>query len=338
MSDWSFQDPVWLWALLLLPTIALIRNRRRVPVLVVPFAAEWHRPTPTAHASWPAGLCYLGVAALIVAMARPQAIEQSRETNQQGYDIVLAIDLSGSMHAEDYERGGVAINRLQAVKPVLEAFISRRPTDRIGLVVFAGRAYTMAPLTFDHDWLQRQTDRLQIGLLEDGTAIGDGLGVALSRLEQADRDEATSEGAFVVLLTDGANNRGALDPRDAATIAKERGITVYTIGAGREGIVPIPVFDQEGNIRGRRQIYSDLDEVLLREMADLTGGRYFRAADSDTIEDAFRQIDRSRKIEFQARSYVVTAELFPVPAATGLALITLAVLGVGIRLRREVLA
>ncbi|RME70035.1 MAG: VWA domain-containing protein [Verrucomicrobia bacterium] len=339
MSDWTLHNPHWLWALLLLPLIAFLRNRRRVPVLVVPFAAEWHRPATVAHASWPATVAYFGIALLIVAMARPQAVEQTREDNQKGYDIVLAIDLSGSMLAEDYEREGRPINRLQAVKPVLEAFINRRPTDRIGLVVFAGRAYTMAPLTFDHDWLRRQTARLQVGLLEDGTAIGDGLGVALSRLEQARRNRPEgNEGAFVVLLTDGANNAGALDPREATRIAEQRGVTVYTIGAGREGVVPIPVFDAEGNIRGRRQILSDLDEPLLREIAERTGGRYFRAADSDTIAEAFAAIDQARKVEFKARSYVVTAEWFAWPAAAGLVLLALTAGGTLLRLRREVFA
>src|ERR1043165_8174763 len=156
---------------------------------------------------------------------------------------MLAVDLSTSMRAEDYEKGGERINRLQAIKPVIQAFIDNRPTDRIGIVLFSGRAYTMAPLTFDHNWLSRQLSRVRIGMIEDGTPIGDGLGVSLPRLEQAKRDSAGKRmGAFVVLMTDGANNRGALQPQQAAELAKSRGIPVYTIGSGKEGYVPVPVY------------------------------------------------------------------------------------------------
>lgn len=339
MDSWVFHDPGWLALLLALPLLMALRRVRRVPLLVVPFAAEWHRPGPVSARRWAAALAYGGVALLIVAMARPQSIAQTRETRQQGYDIVLAIDLSGSMLAEDYEHSGHRINRLQAVKPVLEAFISQRPTDRIGLVVFAGRAYTFAPLTFDHDWLRRQTGRLKIGLLEDGTAIGDGLGVALSRVEQGRREsDLKREGAFVVLLTDGANNAGALDPREAARLATERGVVVYTIGAGREGVVPMPVFDEQGNRRGYRPMMSDLDEPLLRDIADHTGGRYFRAADTNTIAQAFSAIDRARKIEFEARSFSVTDELFPRFAVPGLACLAVALLAAIIRSQREAFA
>ncbi|MGH8017511.1 MAG: VWA domain-containing protein [Opitutaceae bacterium] len=339
MNGWAFHDPLWLLALAALPALAWLRKRRRLPVLVVPFAAEWHQPVNTPRVPWQAACVYAGLVSLIVALARPQNLETTRETQQQGYDIVLAIDLSRSMLAEDYMRDGGRINRLQAVKPVLEAFINRRTSDRIGLVVFAGRAYTFAPLTFDHDWLRRQTGRLQIGLLEDGTAIGDGLGVALSRVEQGRKEEdAKREGAFVVLLTDGANNAGALDPRQAAKVAEERGVAVYTLGAGREGVVPMPVVDDAGQRIGTRQMMSDLDEVLLRDIAAETGGRYFRVADADTIEKAFAAIDEARKIEFEARSSVVTEELFSRFALPGLALLTIAAIGAATRATREAIA
>ena len=141
--------------------------------------------------------------------ARPQRVEDKREVRSEGYDIVLAIDLSSSMLAEDYERGGDRINRLQAIKPVIQAFIEKRPSDRIGIVLFSGRAYTMAPLTFDHDWLSRQLERLKLGMLENGTAIGDGLGVALTRLEQAKREAGGQrQGAFVNSSAESANPSG----------------------------------------------------------------------------------------------------------------------------------
>lgn len=320
MSHLAIHDPLWLLALLALPLVAWLRGRRRVPVLLVPFAAAWHRPSLVAPARWPAALIFAGLALLIVALARPQRVEDKREVRSEGYDIVLAIDLSGSMESEDFERGGERINRLQAIKPVVQAFIERRPADRIGVVLFAGRAYTMAPLTFDHDWLARQLERMRIGMIEDGTAIGDGIGVALTRLEQAKRDRAGRRiGAFIVLLTDGANNRGALQPKDAAEIAKSRGIPVYTIGSGKDGRVPFPEKDAQGRRTGRYLLrMSDLDEGALREIAELTGGKFFRADDTGTTERAFKAIDRAQKIEFQAKSYLVTTELFWWFAAPGL--------------------
>jgi Ca-activated chloride channel family protein len=298
-----------------------------VPVLLVPFAAAWHRPSLASVSRWPMGLALLGVTAIVVALARPQRVEDKREVHSQGYDLMLCIDLSGSMLSEDYERGGDRINRLQAIKPVIQAFIERRPADRIGVVLFSGRAYTMAPLTFDHDWLAAQLERIKIGLIEDGTAIGDGLGVGLTRLEQAQRESGGKrQGAFVVLLTDGANNRGSLTPQQAAELAKSRGIPVYTIGAGQDGIVPFPVFDDKGRKLGYRRIMSDLDESALREIAQMTGGHFFRAADVNTVESAFKAIDRAQKIEFQAKSYLITSELFIWFAAPGLGALLIAAL------------
>ncbi|MBI5426252.1 MAG: VWA domain-containing protein [Opitutae bacterium] len=327
ITNYTFADPWWLAALLMLPLLIWVRGRRGAPVLVVPFAGAWHRPTFIPTSRWPAALALTGLVLLIVALARPQIVEDKREVKQQGYDLMLAIDLSGSMLAEDYERGGDRINRLQAIKPVIQAFITQRTSDRIGLVVFSGRAYTLAPLTFDHDWLARQIERLKIGLIEDGTAIGDGLGVALTRLEQAGREEGNKrKGAFVVLLTDGANNRGLLTPEQATEIAKSRNVPLYTVGAGRDGLVPMPVFDDNGNKIGYRRAISDLDEGQLRAMADATGGKFFRAADSDTIEKAFAAIDAAQKIEFQAKSYLITTELFAWFASPGAVLLFLGAL------------
>ena len=339
MGRLTLQDPLWLLALLALPLVVWLRGRRRVPVLLVPFAAAWHRPSLAAPGRCPAALVLTGLALLVVALARPQRVEDKREVRSEGYDIVLAIDLSTSMRAEDFEKDGERINRLQAIKPVIQAFIERRPTDRIGIVLFSGRAYTMAPLTFDHDWLARQLARVRIGMIEDGTAIGDGLGVALTRLEQARRDAAGRRiGAFVVLMTDGANNRGALQPLQAAEIAKSRGVPIYTIGSGKEGYVPVPIYDDQGRKVTYRRMLSDLDEGTLREIANQTGGKFFRAADTGTIEAAFRAIDRAQKIEFQAKSYLVTTELFGWAAWPGLGLLALGAVAARPLFRREVAA
>lgn len=327
LEGYTLRNPLWLLALLILPLLMWVRGRRGAPVMIVPFAAAWHRPSIIPSSRWPAVLAMTGLMLLIVALARPQSVEDKREVKQQGYDLMLAIDLSGSMLAEDYERGGERINRLQAIKPVIQAFISQRSNDRIGLVVFSGRAYTLAPLTFDHAWLGRQIERLKIGMIEDGTAIGDGLGVSLTRLEQAGREEgANRKGAFVVLLTDGANNRGVLSPEQATNIAKARGIPVYTIGAGRDGLVQMPVFDAAGNKIGYQRAISDLDENQLRTISDSTNGKFFRAADSDTIVKAFAAIDKAQKIEFTAKSYLLTTELFAWLAVPGSSLLFLSAL------------
>lgn len=307
MGNYVLHDPLWFLALLALPAALWLRQRRRVPVLLVPFAAMWHRPSLAPVSRWPALLAGAGLVLLICALARPQRVDDKREVRSQGYDIMLAIDLSGSMTTPDYEKNGQRLTRLQAIKPVIQAFIDRRPNDRIGVVLFARNAYTLAPLTFDHAWLARQVERLRIGLVDPNqTAIGDGLGLALTRLEQPERtDQGHRKGAFVILLTDGANNAGALAPRQAADIARSRDIPVYTIGAGSD---------------------ADLDEDTLIDIADATSGKYFRAADSDTIENAFKAIDRAQKIEFQAHSYLVTTELFPWLAVPGAALLLLAAL------------
>jgi Ca-activated chloride channel family protein len=312
-SNWRVADPLWLLALLALPSAVWLRGRKPVSVLMIPFASAWHRPSLIAASRWPAALALAGLGLVIAALARPQRIDDKRETRSQGHDIMLAIDLSSSMLSEDYEKDGERMNRLQAIKPVIQAFIEQRSGDRIGIVLFSRRAYTLSPLTTDHDWLAQQLRRVKIGLIEDGTAIGDALGVALSRLREGEKTAGAGRpaSAFIVLLTDGANNFGSLAPIQAAALAKARGVPIYTIGAGKDGIVPFPVFDEQGHKIGYRRILADLDENSLRDIANLTGGHFYRAADTGTIRSAFHEIDQGEKIEFAARSYLLTTELFP---------------------------
>jgi Ca-activated chloride channel family protein len=267
-----------------------------------------------------------GLALLVLALARPQRVDDKRMVHQQGYDIMLVVDLSGSMLAEDNHRPGEGPNRLQVIKPVIRAFVQNRPDDRIGIVVFSTQAYTLSPLTFDHAWLSRQLDRIEIGVIDAGhTAIGDGLGVALTRLEQSGREEGNRrKGAFVVLLTDGANNSGVLTPPQASAIARTRGIPVYTIGAGKDGYTYLPVQDEHGRTITYTQIMADLDENALTSIAEDTGGRFYRARDAGTIQSAFKSIDEAQKIEFEAKSYLLTTELFPWFAAPGFFCVLLA--------------
>jgi Ca-activated chloride channel family protein len=323
--SWVFQDPLWLAALLALGGVAGLRYRRRIPVLVVPHAAQWRRTTRGRRWPWAVLGGYLGTALLLVALARPQAREALAREKQPGYDIMLAVDLSTSMYAEDFNRDGAIMNRLQAIKPILEAFINQRPNDRIGIVAFAGQAHTFAPLTFDHDWLRRQAGRLSIGLIDDGTALGDAIGVGLARLRQGQRnpDQPKRLGAFLVLLTDGASNRGALDPRQAAELAKEEGVVVFTIGAGAEGRVATPVFDYKGRRIGTEMHESEIDTLLLRDIAEKTGGYFFRTTNTQTVQAAFAGIDQATRGEFQAPPYEITHELYPwflMPALLALAI------------------
>jgi Ca-activated chloride channel homolog len=326
MSDpgWTLASPAWLLLLAALPAVAWLRARRGRPVFVVPFVSQWTGHDVVTRSRLPQALVAAGVVFLAVALARPQRLDEQRQVTQDGYDIVLAIDLSGSMLAEDYTRDGARINRLQAIKPIIDAFITRRPADRIGIVPFGGRAYTLAPLTADHDWLHQQVRRLKVGLIEDGTAIGDALSLAVSRLGQPGREhDGKRLGGFVILLTDGANNAGSVAPLEAAALAKAKGIPVYTIGAGTDGVVPMPVFDTSGRKLGYRDAVSDLDEPTMRGIADTTGGGYFRATDSDTVEAAFRAIDRERKITFDATATRHAEEFYAWAAWPGVALIAI---------------
>jgi Ca-activated chloride channel family protein len=303
MSDFLLKNPWCLLGLLVIPLLVWLRWRRGIPALIVPFAAAWWKPVLVPATRVPAMLITAGLLLLVVALARPQKMEVLSEVRQEGYDIVLAIDLSGSMLAEDYENADGRLNRLQAIKPVIQAFISDRPNDRIGLVVFAGKAYTLAPLTFDHPWLARQTERLRVGMMEDGTAIGDGIGVALTRLEKPKtaKNANNKKGSFIVLLTDGSNNKGTLKPQQATEIAKSRGVTIYTIAAGRAGSAPYPIFDETGKVMGYRRILTDIDEDALKRIAKETGGQYFRADSTETIASAFKAINNGQKNRFEGQ-------------------------------------
>ncbi len=309
LDDFLFENPWWLFAVLILPLIMWLRRRQPVAAVLVPFAGAWWKPTLLVQpARMPAFLIALGLVVFGVSLARPQKLETISDPRQEGHELMLAIDLSSSMLAEDFEIGGERINRLDVIKPVIKAFVDNRPSDRIGLVVFAGRAYTLAPPTFDHAWLDQQVERLRIGMMEDGTAIGDGLGVALARLEHA-KPPADANGVaapekpqhgFIVLLSDGGNNKGLLKPRQSASIAKARGITVYTIGAGKDGSAPFPIFDEMGAKIGYRRIVADLDEPALKEIAEMTGGQYFRADNTEAVTSSFKAIDQSERTQFKA--------------------------------------
>lgn len=339
VPGWTLQSPLWLLLLLLLPLVALLRRWRAFTAVVVPSADDWFVLRKTPSRPWPIVCAYAGIVLLMLAMARPQLLEPMQDYKRQGYDLIIAIDLSTSMYAEDFQRGDVTANRLQAIKPIISAFINERPDDRIGIVVFGGRAYTFAPLTFDHGWLRKQSARLSIGLIEDGTAVGDAIGVSINRLKEGRKIKngavGERQGQFIVLLTDGSSNKGSLDPRQAARLAATEGIPVYTIGAGAEGLIPVPVFDYNGVRTGTEMRMSEIDTLTLRDIAATTGGLFFRATDENAIEDAFAQIDEDNQIDFDAAPPLVTREMFHRFGLLGVALLLIAWYGASFRTGRD---
>jgi Ca-activated chloride channel family protein len=245
------------------------------------------------------------LACLILALARPQLGKTITRTQASGVDIMLVIDVSRSMLAEDFTIGSQRANRLEAVKQVTEKFIEERPNDRIGIVAFAGRPYLVSPLTLDHDWLITNLERTRIGLVEDGTAIGSALAAASTRLKDK---EAKSK--IVVLLTDGDNNMGRVTPLTAAEAAKALGIKVYTIGSGSRGNAPFPFVDPFGRTV-YRQIPVEFDEQSLKAIAAMTGGEYFRATDTQSLQRIFTEIDKMEKSEVEIQKVAQYRDLFP---------------------------
>jgi Ca-activated chloride channel family protein len=232
-----------------------------------------------------------------------------------GVDMILALDCSGSMEALDFKIDGEPANRLDIVKSVVSKFIEARPNDRIGLVGFAGAPYLVSPLTLDHDWLQQNLDRVKIGSVEDGTAIGSALATSVNRLR-----EQPSKSKIVVLLTDGQNNAGKVMPDTAAQAAKALGVKVYTIAAGVRGEAPVPVTDAFGNKRlAMAQV--DVDEDTLRKIASETGGKFFRATDTQSLKNIYAEIDRLEKTTHQLKRFEHHTELFAWAAWPALALL-----------------
>jgi Ca-activated chloride channel family protein len=268
---------------------------------------RWARHVPRA-------LRFLALAAFILALARPQTGMSSETILTRGIDIVLAMDVSSSMLAEDLEP-----NRLEAAKEVATAFVQGRRNDRIGLVAFAAEAYTQAPLTLDYNVIASLLDGLAVGMIEDGTAVGMGLATAVKRLQASD-----AESKVVVLLTDGRSNRGELGPTTAAQMAQALGVKVYTIGAGTRGSARVPVRDPLG---GQRYVNMrvDLDEPTLMEVAETTGGRYFRATNRSSLEGVYAEIDSLETSEIEVEDFTRYRERFPLFLGGGLVLLLLEV-------------
>ena len=304
-----FDHPEVLWLLTILPLLALLKGRKGTAASVRYSTAQTVRLLAGSRKSragrWLGTLRMIALGFLVVALARPQIVHGTSEVEASGIDILLALDVSGSMEALDFTIKGEPANRVAVVKKVVSRFIDERPNDRIGLVAFAGRPYMVSPLTLDHNWLLQRLETIRTGMVEDGTAIGSAIAAGVNRL----RDQK-AKSKIVILLTDGMNNAGKVSPITAAEAAEALGIKVYTIGAGSRGEVPVPVTDQFGN----RQIVRarvDIDEETLGKVAHMTGAQYYRATDTDSLEKIYREINKlettTRKItKFEHRNEMFT--------------------------------
>lgn len=300
-----FENPRILWLLLaLLPMVAYYVYRTiqgRAAIQVSTTASVQHlRHT---YRYWlrhaPFILRSLVVALLVIAMSRPQSSEDKQNVNAEGIDIVMALDISGSMLARDFQP-----DRLAAAKDIGSKFIIGRPTDRIGLVVFAGEAFTQSPITTDHVSLVNLMNQIHMGMIADGTAIGNGLATAVNRLK-----ESAAPSKVIILLTDGVNNSGQIDPLTAAQIAADYGIRVYTIGVGTEGTAPSPTLNAWGGI-SFVQAKVEIDEPMLTQIADKTGGRYFRATDNTKLAEIYAEINQLEKAKVEVENFVKYSEIY----------------------------
>lgn len=300
-----FEYPYLLWLLLLLPLLLALYIYREVsgrrPHLRVSAIAPWKAGgrqvlPPLRHIG--EALRLSALALIIVAIARPRSSTQMERVDTEGIDIVFAMDVSTSMLARDFKP-----DRLSAAKDISIEFIAQRPSDRMGIVVFAGESYTQCPLTTDRATLINLMKEVQTDLIEDGTAIGNGLATAVARMKDSD-----ARSRVVILLTDGVNNSGEIDPMMAADIAKTYGIRVYTIGVGREGEAPYPVMTPWG--MQLQNLKVEIDEPLLKNIASATGGKYFRADDNTKLSEIYSEIDKMEKTRTTVDSFPVYKDLF----------------------------
>lgn len=301
----QFESPYYLWLLVLLvPIIGYYIWRTLWGGASIQFSStDALRRAPRTLRYYlrhvPFALRTTAFALLIVAFARPQDVERLSHSNTEGIDIMLSIDVSGSMLARDFKP-----DRITAAKEVAGSFIADRYGDRLGLVIFAGEAFTQSPLTTDQGTLQTLVSRIRSGLIEDGTAIGNGLATAINRLRESD-----AKSKVIILLTDGVNNRGSITPMTAAEIAQAQNIRVYTIGVGSEGMAPYPAIDMYGEMTFIQQKV-EIDEKTLQAIAEMTGGRYFRATDKEKLQAIYDEINQMEKSKVEVTERYLYHELF----------------------------
>ncbi|MDA0348440.1 MAG: VWA domain-containing protein [Verrucomicrobia bacterium] len=313
----EFQYPYFLYLILAAIILPFLRGglRRRGSIRFsnTQLAGNLASTSKSTSGRWLGFLRALALTLLIVALARPRLGHGETELEASGIDIVLAVDISGSMRAEDFKILGKYYNRLEVVKKVIKEFVDKRESDRIALIAFAGEPYLVSPLTLNHDWLNKNLERLEIGLIsEEGTAIGSALIMSANRLR-----DLQAKSKVVILLTDGVNNSGSIQPVTAAEAAAALKVKVYTIAAGTKGKARVPVQDYLGRTR-YQNIETDVDEPTLKEIAKITKGTFFRATDTEELEAIYAQIDELEKTEIKLKNFTFYDELFIWPLLLGL--------------------
>ena len=320
MKVMTFAEPLFLYLLIVIPAMIafyIIKQQKASAALRMPGL----QPFADAGLTFRHYLRHIffafrtiAIALLIIVLARPQSTDKFQDTSTEGIDIVLALDISGSMLARDFKP-----DRLEASKNVATEFISGRPYDRMGLVVFSGESFTQCPITTDHAVLINLLREIQSGMIEDGTAIGVGLATAVNRIKDS---EAKSK--VIILLTDGVNNRGEIAPATAAGIAKTYGIRVYTIGVGTQGMAPYPVQTPYGI--QYQDMPVEIDEAILKEISQTTGGKYFRATDNDKLVQVYNEIDKLEKSKIDVRQFIRKEEKYFLPALIAFILLAIEIL------------
>lgn len=315
-NDIQFANPEFFWGFILIALLIVYRiffSSKKQPAVKFSDTSQFK-----VNKNWkvrlreiPLFLRVVALSLILIVLARPQTSSTEETRSTEGIDIVMALDISSSMKAEDFKP-----NRIEAAKRTALEFIEQRPNDRIGLVVFAGQSFTQCPVTIDHDILKQLLSEIETGMVKDGTAIGMGLATSVSRLKDLE-----SKSKVVILLTDGENNAGSVSPGTAAEIAKTFGIRVYTIGVGTTGKAPITVKDRFGRSRKIMQEVK-IDEELLNKISDITEGEYFRAKNNDALKDIYSRIDEMEKIEVDISYFSnYTEEFLPFAIAAGVLLL-----------------
>lgn len=321
----TFGHPYLLLLLLLLPLVAWLKGKHGQPPAFVYSSVQLVRGilniSQTRSGAFLAALRWLTLAVLLIALAQPRLTRSETKITASGVDIVVALDMSGSMASEDFEVGRQRLSRLAMAKEVLKRFIDKRPNDRIGIVAFATQAYIASPLTLDHEFLLQNLERLELGTIDDTrTAIGSAFSTAINRLR-----ELKSKSKIVILMTDGQNNAGKVAPLTVAEAAQTLGVKTYTIGVGMRGMAPMPQF-WGGRKVGYQMQPVDIDEDTLQKIAKMTGGNYYRADNAQKFQAIYAEIDKLEKTEAEVKKFAHHDELFGWLIPPGLGLLLLEVL------------
>ena len=322
----TFARPWLLLLLLAIPLLGYLRGKRGA-IAALLFSSTSPLGLIGKHSASRAGkilrsLLLATLAVFVLGLARPQLGKSLTQIEASGIDIMLVLDVSGSMLTKDFTIGGEQATRVEAIREVTRKFIEARPNDRIGIIAFAGRPYVVSPMTLDHDWLIQNLERIRIGLVEDGTAIGSAMAAAANRL-----NDKHSKSRAIVLLTDGENNAGKIPPNTAAEAIKALKIHFYAIGAGTNGIAPVPVFTQRGPATDAMgNIYYEnrpveFNEAGLKEVAKIADGQFYRATDTKSLETIYRDIDKMEKSTVSVKKYQQYRDLFPLCIMSGCGLL-----------------